>query len=174
MAYEQLIKSAEDFIAKRALTHVGAISPQPVVHIVKVRGAVELCRAQLAAPAFVARVRRLLPVVSGAQPSVSAGGAHRQGAGPAAATACCLGALRGVCCLLGCVGHARPALSSSHPQPCLLPCPPPSTPLQYEIDTDSIGNVVCKKAEELQAAVTVLARHSKSRLQEFFLGSVSN
>ena len=36
MAYEQLIKTAEDFIARRALTHVGAISPQPVVHIVKV------------------------------------------------------------------------------------------------------------------------------------------
>ncbi|KAI7843165.1 hypothetical protein COHA_003149 [Chlorella ohadii] len=78
-AYEQLIKTAEDFIAKRALTHVGNITPQPVVHIVK-----------------------------------------------------------------------------------------------YEIDTDSIGNVVCKKAEELEAAVTVLARHSKSKLQEFFLGSVSN
>jgi hypothetical protein len=31
--------------------------------------------------------------------------------------------------------------------------------MQYEIDTDSIGNVVCKKAEELDAAVTVLARH---------------
>ena len=33
--------------------------------------------------------------------------------------------------------------------------------LQYEIDTDSIGNVVCKKAEELEAAVTVLARHRR-------------
>jgi hypothetical protein len=31
--------------------------------------------------------------------------------------------------------------------------------LQYEIDTDSIGNVICKKAEELEAVVTVLARH---------------
>jgi len=37
-AYEQLIKSAEDFIAKRALAHVGSITPQPVVHIVKVGG----------------------------------------------------------------------------------------------------------------------------------------
>lgn len=78
-AYEQLIKAAEDFIAKRALTHVGDITPHPVVHIVK-----------------------------------------------------------------------------------------------YEIDTDSIGNVVCKKADELEAAVTVLARHTKSRLQEFFLGSVTS
>jgi hypothetical protein len=36
MAYEQLIKSAEDFISKRALAHIGGISPPPVVHIVKV------------------------------------------------------------------------------------------------------------------------------------------
>ena len=36
-----------------------------------------------------------------------------------------------------------------------------SLALQYEIDTDSIGNVVCKKAEELEAAVTVLARHRR-------------
>ena len=36
-AYEQLIKTSEDFIARRALTHIGSISPQPVVHIVKVR-----------------------------------------------------------------------------------------------------------------------------------------
>jgi len=34
--------------------------------------------------------------------------------------------------------------------------------VQYEIDTDSIGNVVCKKAEELEAAVTVLARHRQA------------
>lgn len=31
-----MIKTAEDFIAKRALTHIGSITPQPVVHIVKV------------------------------------------------------------------------------------------------------------------------------------------
>jgi hypothetical protein len=36
-AYEQLIKTSEDFIAKRALTHIGDITPQAVVHIVKVR-----------------------------------------------------------------------------------------------------------------------------------------
>lgn len=42
-AYEQLIKTAEDFIAKRALTHVGNITPQPVVHIVKVRCCLRWC-----------------------------------------------------------------------------------------------------------------------------------
>lgn len=34
-AYEQLIRSAEEFIATRALAHMGHLSPQPVVHIVK-------------------------------------------------------------------------------------------------------------------------------------------
>jgi hypothetical protein len=46
MAYEQLIKSAEDFISKRALAHIGGISPPPVVHIVKVGG----CLAAAAPP----------------------------------------------------------------------------------------------------------------------------
>ncbi len=32
--------------------------------------------------------------------------------------------------------------------------------VQDEIDTDSIGNVVVKKADELEVAVTVLARHT--------------
>ena len=45
MAYEQLIKSAEDFISKRALALIGGIPP-PVVHIVKVGG----CLAAAAPP----------------------------------------------------------------------------------------------------------------------------
>lgn len=75
-AYQQLIQKAEDFIAQRALRHIGNVTPQPVVHIVK-----------------------------------------------------------------------------------------------YEVDTDSIGNVICKKAEELDVAMAVMARHTKTKLQEFFLGS---
>ncbi|GAB4815868.1 hypothetical protein N2152v2_002914 [Parachlorella kessleri] len=75
-AYQQLIQKAEDFIAQRALRHIGNITPQPVVHIVK-----------------------------------------------------------------------------------------------YEVDTDSIGNVICKKAEELDVVVAIMARHTKTKLQEFFLGS---
>lgn len=35
-AYQQLIQKAEDFIAQRALRHIGNVTPQPVVHIVKV------------------------------------------------------------------------------------------------------------------------------------------
>lgn len=71
--------------------------------------------------------------------------------------------------------------------------------IKYEVDNDSIGNVICKKADELDAALVVMARHNKSKLQEvcrlckelrknfscstmflsivslqFFLGSVTN
>eukprot|EP00887_Chlorella_sp_A99_P002943 scaffold24.g2943.t1 len=69
-AYQSLIKSAEAFIAERALAHLGELEPAPVVHLVK-----------------------------------------------------------------------------------------------YETDTDSIGNVICKKADELDVALVVMARHQKSKLQ---------
>lgn len=42
------------------------------------------------------------------------------------------------------------------------------------MDTDSIGNVVCKKAEDLEVISVIMASHSKSKLTEFFLGSVTN
>ena len=41
---------------------------------------------------------------------------------------------------------------------------------QSEVDTDSIGNVLCKKAQDLKAVAIVMASHSKSSLQQFFLG----
>ncbi len=37
--------------------------------------------------------------------------------------------------------------------------------MQYEVDTDSIGNVICKKAEELDVVVAIMARHTKTKLQ---------
>ena len=46
--------------------------------------------------------------------------------------------------------------------------------LQSEVDTDSIGNVLCKKAQDLHAAAMVMASHSRSTLQHFFLGSVTD
>ncbi|KAK9814802.1 hypothetical protein WJX72_011691 [[Myrmecia] bisecta] len=46
--------------------------------------------------------------------------------------------------------------------------------VKSEVDTDSIGNVICKKVLELNAAAVIMASHNKSRLQEFFLGSVTN
>lgn len=52
--------------------------------------------------------------------------------------------------------------------------PPPVVHLiKYELDTDSIGNAICKKALDIDASFVVVARHSKSKLQELFLGSVT-
>lgn len=45
---------------------------------------------------------------------------------------------------------------------------------QSDVDTESIGNVVCRKADEIGACALVLSGRSKSRLQRFFLGSVTN
>ena len=46
--------------------------------------------------------------------------------------------------------------------------------VKAEVDADSIGSVVCRKASDLNAAALVMASHTKSKLQEFFLGSVTN
>ncbi|KAG1670774.1 hypothetical protein FOA52_014002 [Chlamydomonas sp. UWO 241] len=51
-------------------------------------------------------------------------------------------------------------------------------PYQIEIvrfarDADSIGSVICKRADELNAVMTVMAKHTKGHLQEFFVGSVA-
>jgi len=46
--------------------------------------------------------------------------------------------------------------------------------VKAEVDADSIGGVVCRRAAELGAAALVMASHTKSKLQEFFLGSVTN
>lgn len=45
--------------------------------------------------------------------------------------------------------------------------------VKSEVDTDSVGHVLCKKAEELDAVCLVLASHSKGKIAEFFLGSVT-
>lgn len=57
-------------------------------------------------------------------------------------------------------GNIAPRLAVSSAQPCCPLLRRAAPAVQYEIDTDSIGNVVCKKADELEAAVTVLARHT--------------
>ena len=58
--------------------------------------------------------------------------------------------------------------AQSRPQP-----PPVVHIIKYETDSDSIGTVLCKKAEDLHAAAVVVARYNKSKLQQLFLGSVS-
>jgi hypothetical protein len=46
--------------------------------------------------------------------------------------------------------------------------------LHYSTDDDSIGSMICKRAEHLNAAAVVMARHNQGRLKELFLGSVTN
>ena len=46
--------------------------------------------------------------------------------------------------------------------------------MQSEVDTESVGHVLCKKADELEAVAIVMASHNKGRMAEFFLGSVTN
>jgi len=46
--------------------------------------------------------------------------------------------------------------------------------IKSEVDADSVGNVVCMKAGALGAAALVMASHTKSKLAELFLGSVTN
>jgi nucleotide-binding universal stress UspA family protein len=46
--------------------------------------------------------------------------------------------------------------------------------LQSDTDTDSIGNVVCQRAEALAVVAVVMAGHSKSITGDFFMGSITN
>ena len=41
-------------------------------------------------------------------------------------------------------------------------------------DNDSIGSIICKRAEQINAVAVVLAKHNKGRIAEFFVGSVTN
>ena len=52
-------------------------------------------------------------------------------------------------------------------------------PYQVEIvksatGNDTIGAVICKRAEQINAAAVVLAKHNKGAIAEFFVGSVTN
>ncbi|GLC52279.1 hypothetical protein PLESTB_000604400 [Pleodorina starrii] len=42
-----------------------------------------------------------------------------------------------------------------------------------ETDTNSVGHVICTKAEELKAACVLMGSHNKGPVAEFFMGSVS-
>lgn len=45
--------------------------------------------------------------------------------------------------------------------------------IKSEVDTESVGHVLCKKADELDAVAICMATHNKGRMAEFFLGSVT-
>jgi nucleotide-binding universal stress UspA family protein len=46
--------------------------------------------------------------------------------------------------------------------------------IKSAVDSDSVGSLVCKRAEQLNAVAVVLAKHNKGSIQEFFVGSVTN
>ena len=46
--------------------------------------------------------------------------------------------------------------------------------IAYEMNNTSIGEVVCEKASIIDADLVVMASHRKGRVQEFFVGSVTN
>ncbi|GAX73912.1 hypothetical protein CEUSTIGMA_g1362.t1 [Chlamydomonas eustigma] len=46
--------------------------------------------------------------------------------------------------------------------------------VKFAVDSDSVGSLVCKRAEQLNAAAVVLAKHNKGSIKEFFVGSVTN
>lgn len=45
--------------------------------------------------------------------------------------------------------------------------------MRFLTDNDSIGEAICKRASNINAAVIVIASHNKGVIKEFFLGSVS-
>ena len=44
----------------------------------------------------------------------------------------------------------------------------------YETDNSSVGEIICERAVDEDVAVVIMASHSKSRVREFFIGSVAN
>jgi len=45
--------------------------------------------------------------------------------------------------------------------------------VRFTTDTESVGRVVVTRAQELKADAVILVSHMRSRLAEFFVGSVS-
>jgi hypothetical protein len=61
-----------------------------------------------------------------------------------------------------------------------LLCPPPAPQIPFKLelvrfatDNDSIGAVICRRADQLNAAAVVMAKHNKGRIKEFFVGSAT-
>jgi hypothetical protein len=44
----------------------------------------------------------------------------------------------------------------------------------YETDTSSVGEIICERAIDTDAAAVIMASHGKGRIHEFFVGSVTN
>lgn len=61
-------------------------------------------------------------------------------------------------------------------QSMILPCPAEDSDcvLQSELDADSVGNTICKRAKDMKATAIVISSQSRSKMQEFLLGSITN
>ncbi|KXZ53367.1 hypothetical protein GPECTOR_7g1263 [Gonium pectorale] len=46
--------------------------------------------------------------------------------------------------------------------------------VRFATDNESIGAVICKRADQLNASCVVMAKHNKGAIKEFFVGSVCN
>ena len=89
--------------------------------------------------------------------------------------------VQGPCAPRACVSmrSCLPACLPARLPACLPAWPGGQVPYQVELvkfstDNDSIGAIVCKRAEQLQAAAVVMAKHNKGAIKEFFVGSVCN
>jgi nucleotide-binding universal stress UspA family protein len=51
--------------------------------------------------------------------------------------------------------------------------PPVAHIVKYDTDSESIGAVIVRKAQQLQVAAVVVAHNSRSHLQQLFMGSVT-
>jgi len=45
--------------------------------------------------------------------------------------------------------------------------------IKSETDTESVGHIICQKAQDIKATIVVMANHNKNAVTEFFMGSVS-
>lgn len=43
----------------------------------------------------------------------------------------------------------------------------------FNTDKDSIGEIICIRAQELQTPAVVMSKHSQGAIKEFFMGSVT-
>ena len=46
--------------------------------------------------------------------------------------------------------------------------------VQSELDADSVGNTICKRGKDMKATAIVISSQSRSKMQEFLLGSITN
>jgi structural maintenance of chromosome 2 len=46
--------------------------------------------------------------------------------------------------------------------------------LRASTDNDTIGAVICRRADAVNAAVVIMAKHTRGAIKEFFVGSATN